>query len=167
MKNQVFHHAFKTAYKCVVRDLITEVQIALPTSTHPYSPNSPKEFKNFSALWDTGATHTVITEKVVSAVGLIPTGKTTVRGVNSEDIVSTYIVDVGLPNQVLFPNVNVTEGLLQGHYDVIIGMDIIQAGDFAISNANGATTFSYCYPPHKNPIDLLEKSNRINPKRKG
>ena len=85
---------------------------------------------------------------------------------NSEDVVNTYIVDIGLPNRVLFTNMNVSEGLLQGHYDVIIGMDIIQAGDFSIANANGLTTFSYCCPPHKNPIDLLEKSERVNPKRK-
>ena len=104
--------------------------------------------------------------KVVTAVGLIPTGKATVKGVNSEDIVDTYIVDIALPNKVLFANMNVSKGLLQGHYDVIIGMDIIQAGDFSIANTNDITTFSYCYPPHKNPIDLLKKSEQINPKKK-
>lgn len=163
MKNQTFHHAFRTVYSGIVRELITDVTIALPSSTHP---GPSKEFKNFLALWDTGATNSVVTENVVRTVGLTPTGKATVKGVNSEDIVSTYIVDVGLPNRVLFPNVNVSEGLLQGHYDVIIGMDIIQAGDFSIANANSITTFSYCCPPHKNPIDLLEKSERVNPKKR-
>ena len=163
MKNNVFHHAFRTVYSGIARELITDVTIAFPSSTHP---GHPKEFKNFLALWDTGATNTVITKNVISAVGLISTGKATVRGVNSEDVVSTYIIDIGLPNRVLFQNVNVSEGLLQGHYDVIIGMDVIQAGDFAISNTNGVTTFSYCCPPHKNPIDLLEKSEKVNPKKK-
>ncbi len=163
MKNQIIHHAFKTVYSGIVRELITDVRISLPSSTNP---GTSKEFKNFLALWDTGATNSVVTKKVINAVGLIPTGKATVKGVNSEDVVNTYIIDIGLPNRVLFTNINVSEGLLQGHYDVIIGMDIIQAGDFAIANTNGITTFSYCYPPHKNPIDLLEKSERINPKRK-
>ena len=163
MKNNVLHHAFRTVYSGVVRELITDVTIALPSSTHP---GTAKEFKNFLALWDTGATNSVVTKNVVNAVGLTPTGKATVKGVNSEDIVNTYIVDIGLPNRVLFTNINVSEGLLQGHYDVIIGMDIIQAGDFAIANANGVTIFSYCCPPHKNPIDLLEKSERVNPGKK-
>ena len=163
MKSPIFHHAFRTVYSGVVRELITDVTIALPSSTHP---GFSKEFKNFLALWDTGATHSVVTTNVINAVGLVPTGKATVKGVNSEDIVNTYIVDIGLPNRVLFPNVNVSEGLLLGHYDVIVGMDIIQAGDFSIANANGITTFSYCCPPHKNPIDLLEKSEKVNPKKK-
>lgn len=162
MKNKEFHHAFRIKYRHVVRELITKVDIALPSSTHP---GPSKEFKEFTALWDTGATHSVITKDVVDAVGLIPTGKATVLGVNSKDIVNTYIVDIGLPNKVLFRDINVSEGSLQVPYTVIIGMDIIQAGDFAIANANEVTTFSYCCPPHKNPIDLLEKSERVNPKK--
>lgn len=164
MKNHVFHHAFRTRYPGIVRELSTEVSIGLPSSTHPDIAN--KNLQTFLALWDTGATHSVITKKVVDAVGLVPTGMTTVRGVNSENTVNTYIADIGLPNRVLFQNINVSEGLLLGKYDVIVGMDIIQSGDFNISNANGVTTFSFCYPPHKNPVDLLEKSERVNPKRK-
>ena len=66
MKNQIFHYAFRTVYAGVVRKLITDVTIALPSSTHP---GHSKEFKNFLALWDTGATNSVITEKSLPRLG--------------------------------------------------------------------------------------------------
>ena len=34
-------------------------------------------------------------------------------------------------------------------YDVIIGMDVICKGDFAITNLNGKTTFSFRIPSEK------------------
>ena len=37
------------------------------------------------------------------------------------------------------------QGKLQG-IDVLIGMDIINRGDFAVSNRNGATSFSFRIP---------------------
>jgi hypothetical protein len=74
-------------------------------------------------------------------------------------------VDIGLPNGVCFQNIVASEGALFNNFDLLIGMDIIQAGDFAIANANGNTTFSFCHPPHNNPVDLLEKSNKVNPKK--
>ena len=65
MKNQIIHHAFKTVYSGIVRELITDVRISLPSSTNP---GTSKEFKNFLALWDTGATNSVVTKKVINAV---------------------------------------------------------------------------------------------------
>lgn len=43
---------------------------------------------------------------------------------------------------------------------ILVGMDIIQQGDFLISNANGKTTFSFCLPSLKDQIDLLEISKK-------
>ena len=159
MKSNVFHHAFKIEYKGIVRALITDCAIALPSAINP----PPKQFFSFKAIWDTGATNSVITENVVKKASLTPTGMVNSYGVHGQSQVNTYIVDVGLPNHVCVTNVKVSEGKLMGDIDVLIGMDIIQTGDFAIANTNGRTTFSYCIPPHKNPIDLLEKSNKVNP----
>ena len=44
-----------------------------------------------------------------------------------------------------FPGVEVVSGQLTG-CDIIIGMDIINRGDFAVSNKNGATAFSFRIP---------------------
>ena len=57
-------------------------------------------------------------------------------------------------------NLQVAEASL-GNIDVLIGMDIIAFGDFAICNGQ---IFSYCLPPFEKPIDFVDKANRINPK---
>ncbi len=44
--------------------------------------------------------------------------------------------------------------------DVLIGMDIIGAGDFAVTNLNGKTTFSYRYPSMER-IDFVKASAAI------
>jgi len=46
--------------------------------------------------------------------------------------------------------------------DVLIGMDIIMIGDFAISNGNGKTLFSFAIPPFKNKVSYTEKADSIN-----
>lgn len=162
MKHSTFHHAFRFIYNGIANALITECSIALPLATNP----NPKQFSLFKAIWDTGATNSVITDDVVKQVNLLPTGMVNCYGVHGQQQVNTYIVDIKLPNtNVCFINVKVSEGKLLSGADILIGMDIIQKGDFAISNSNGKTIFSYCVPPHQNPVDLYEKSMRVNPKK--
>ncbi len=161
--NGPFHYAFRTQYSCIVRVLRTGCHIALPSAIDP-SPQ--KQIFPFVAIWDTGATNTVITQKVAKQVVLTPTGMAETHGVHGKSKVNTYIIDIILPNKVRIPNINVSEGALMGDIDVLIGMDIIQLGDFSISNSDGKTCFSYCLPPHQNPVDLLEKSNCVNARRR-
>ncbi len=155
----VFHHAFRVQYSGVTRVLITGCQIAQPLAI---DTNPQKQFFPFKAIWDTGATNSVITANVAQKVSLLATGMTEAHGVHGKSQVNTFIVDILLLNKVCIPNVRVSEGKLLNAIDILIGMDIIQLGDFAICNTDKKTTFSYCLPPHKNPIDLLEKSNCVN-----
>jgi predicted aspartyl protease len=61
------------------------------------------------AIWDTGASGTVITQKVVDALGLQPTGFTKVNTASQRNVDSpTFLVDVILQNGVRITNVNVT-----------------------------------------------------------
>jgi len=101
--------------------------------------------KKFKALWDTGASGSVISEKVASSLGLKFIGREIVYHVNGESKVKTYGVNILLPNNVGFPALKVTEGVLTG-IDVLIGMDIISKGDFAITSFNGNTKFSFNVP---------------------
>jgi hypothetical protein len=52
-------------------------------------------------------------------------------------------------------------GAMQG----LIGMDVINTGDFSISNYGGKTVFSFALPPFENRTDLLEKANAVNKRR--
>ena len=51
------------------------------------------------------------------------------------------------------------------HSNLIIGMDIICAGDLSISNYE-KTVFCYSFPAHCNHIDLVDRANKINRKSK-
>jgi hypothetical protein len=56
----------------------------------------------FSAIWDTGATNTVITENVAKQCGLAPTGMTLVQTAHGSKQANTYLVSVYLPANVHF-----------------------------------------------------------------
>jgi hypothetical protein len=68
-----------------------------------------------------------------------------VHTASGTDIVPTYYVSIGLPNKIVIPILQVTEGVLTGT-DMLVGMDIISTGDFAVTNVNGKTVFSFRMP---------------------
>ncbi len=103
------------------------------------------ETKPFQALWDTGATHSVIDSSVAKALNLTPIGYTKTYHANGEAIVAQYLVNIILPNGIIVHTLPVTEGILND-FGVLIGMDIITLGDFAITNKNGQTLFSFQIP---------------------
>jgi len=163
-KARRFHFAFKTEYGGITRELRTEIKIKLPSSMVGRTNTG---WIGLVGLWDTGATHSVITKSVVDRLKLIPTGKTMVFGINTSELRDTFMVDIGLPNRVAIPDVTVTECVINSPgIDVIIGMNIIQLGDFSISNGPGKTFFSFAIPPFPNPVDLLAKSIAVNPKKR-
>lgn len=107
------------------------------------------EWRLFKSAWDTGATNSVISNRAVDRCELIPTGFTEVFQVNGPPfLANTYMVRIKLPNDLEFHNILVTSSDLAGDdADVLIGMDIISQGDFAITHLSGRTKFSFQYPP--------------------
>jgi hypothetical protein len=72
-------------------------------------------------------------------------------------LVSLFIADnfelEGCPVYVLdFP----------GNTGILIGMDIIRIGDFAVCNADGKTSFSFAMPPFPDRINLADKADAFN-----
>lgn len=148
--------AFTSRYKGLSRVLMTEVDIA-PTFDPAGAPaEKPAEYVRFKAIWDTGATASVITQKIVDALHLVPTGVTQVHHAHGKTMAEVYLVNVGLPNRVAFSGVRVTKGDLAS-CDVLIGMDVISQGDFAVSNHQGKTTFSFRIPS-------VEETDYVNSK---
>lgn len=157
MDNAFFNSkSFTTKYPGRVNQLITHCKIC--KSFDPATHKGPEpELKTFTALWDTGATGTVITKRVAQELGILPSGQTLVHHANGSDIVNTYIVNVMLPNEVGIPVIEVTEGDLNG-FDVLIGMNIIQHGDFSISCKNGNTIFTFQLPSTRE-LDFVKEYN--------
>lgn len=142
--------------------------------SEPYDPRvskgNPPPARTYEAIWDTGATGTVITQKVVDELGLIPTGKTTSNHAGGSEEVNTYLVNVYLPNGIAVPGVRVITAVLTGNTEMLIGMDIIGLGDFSVTNFNGKTCFTFRIPSIKE-VDYVEeqkkkpKANWLKPSR--
>jgi len=94
---------------------------------------------------DTGAQFTLISPRVVEALGLKPSGKGQYMGIGGDQESDTYLVHIGLPNGQLKCYVNAYCADLDD-YDMLIGMDIITQTDFLITNADGKTTFQFRTP---------------------
>ena len=108
-----------------------------------------------NAAWDTGATNTVITPEIVTALGLKPSDKNAVSTLNGIINVDTYLIDLCFENGYKIANLRVfsSEDYSDFDYDVLIGMDVITKGDFVVSTVNGETTFSFRMPAKGLTID--------------
>ena len=108
------------------------------------------------AQWDTGATNTCISEEIAKRYNLKPVSMVQSKTPSGTLIAPTYFIDIILNNEVIFKNWSVMGSKIgsQG-IDVLIGMDIISKGDFAISNFNGKTQFSFRLPSQED-VDYKE-----------
>lgn len=153
--------AFTAKGNGIARELQSEVIVELPS----FLGSGLNKHQKFLAIWDTGATNSVITANAAKILGLIPTGKIPTHGVHGTQVVNKYLVNLILPNNVRFPNLSVSEApTLGGTYDVLIGMDIIAKGDFAVTQANNQTCFSFRVPPGSTHIDFVDEINSAQAK---
>jgi len=147
-------HVCTVAYGRMTNVLASDVRIS--QAFHPPSTPSPPSHVEFIAIWDTGATNTVITQKVIDDCKLKPIGMAKVNTAQGEMNTPAYLASIVLPNNVCFSQLRVTRGDLVGTADVLIGMDVIGQGDFAVTNKNGKTTFSFRVPSIER-IDFVEQ----------
>lgn len=146
-------HSFTLSGDGFLRSLITKAGIC--QAFDPDNPPNPlPELKEFDAVWDTGATGSVISQKVVDACGLKPISMAKVHTAGGECMCEVYLVHIRLPNQVRFKNVRVTKSDM-GETEVLIGMNIILRGDFVITNKDNKTCFSFRMPSLTR-IDFVE-----------
>ena len=108
-------------------------------------PTVPSANSEVSALWDTGATHSCISVITAQRLGLQPVGTISAMGAHGNRQVNTYLVNLWLPNQVCIEGLFVVEAILDT-FNCLIGMDIINLGDFAISNQEQKTVFTFRMP---------------------
>jgi predicted aspartyl protease len=134
--------AFTIEYAGISNVLITK---CLVSEAHdPNDHDSPPQ-SEVKALWDTGATGTVISKNLAEKLQLKPHGQAKSYHANGEYMTNIYYVNIVLPNSMGFAALRVTEGVLPD-FDVLIGMDIITQGDFAISQSTGKTKFTFQMP---------------------
>jgi predicted aspartyl protease len=158
---KVRHFAFRQEYQGLSFRLITDAEIFISSPA-----GQEKKGIKVKALWDTGASGTVITPKVSRELKLVPIDRIRVAGVNNISMADVVEVSVGLPNKVMVEDVNVMICDLKQDIDLLIGMDIILLGDFSISNGGGKTLFSFVIPSFENKTDHYEKTLAVNKRNK-
>ena len=139
--------AFTVKYSGRTNVLQSEVAISAAFDpTIVVKVNRPQSVKAM-AIWDTGASCSVISKNLAQKIGLVPSGKTTITGVNHTTLENTYLVNVYLPNNVCAGYIRIAEvPALSGGADVLIGMDIIGEGDFSLYLENGCSVMNYRLP---------------------
>jgi hypothetical protein len=144
----------------VLKEIITNVGISKPfTESNITSVKYDDDrIHHTNALWDTGATNSVITVDTAKKMNLIPISKCQAYHAGGTSIVNVYMVNIYLPNNLIIPNVMVSECQNNvGRMGFLIGMDIIGMSDFSITNVNRRTIFTFRLPS----IKVIDYENEI------
>lgn len=116
----------------------------------------PSQVHLCTALVDTGAQITCITQSAAMKIGLVPVGTLLIQGVGGLAPHNYYIFKIGfnriVENEVgLSPDVHLIDKVIEGAelvfgpnapFDVLLGMDVISTGTLTISNS-GRYRFSF------------------------
>ncbi len=158
--NAPFHFQAFTAKVIGTADrIITDITV-LPAFDPASPPNPRPTGVTAKALWDTGATRSVIGQDLVQTVGLAAVGSTQVNHGGGISVSPTYLVNFELPNKVVATGVLVTEFPAPPGFNVIVGMDVICCGDFSITNLGGNTWLSFRTPSCAT-IDYVDEAHRV------
>lgn len=142
-------HALSKKYNGISNIIVSDVEIKNPFNN---------KVINAQGIWDTGAQGSVVTKKAADRLGLIPIGATMIRGVHGAREVNVYRVTITLNNKSITLTTNVTECddlSADDSIGMLIGMNVINLGDFSISNYMGNTVMSFRVPSLRR-IDYVE-----------
>ena len=128
----------------------------------PSAGSQEPTLTEFSAIWDTGATNCVLSQRVVDTLLLVPVNYTTVRHAQGlTENVPVFLVNMILPNNLRITGVEANLGQFDKDSDLLIGMDIIGLGDFAVTRPDDKTKFTFRYPAAAN-IDFYSEQAKAN-----
>ena len=149
-------------YDRSVNELTISIKILPIMTKNETFSRSPTDVE---ALWDTGATVTCMKSTLWERLQINPfdtTGRIELAGVGGR-VKTNYTI----ANLILTPNMIIEYCPIYvldfpGDAEVLIGMDIMKMGDFAVCNANEKTSFSFVMPPFPDRINLAEKAETVN-----
>jgi len=105
--------AFTSHGKEYLHALVNEVFVSEAFDHRIATTPAPQRIQ-YIALWDTGSTTTLITNRVATALNLQPSGRTKVIGIHGPEEMDTYFIKLFLPNHVSFVGIRVAEGKIYG-----------------------------------------------------
>ena len=146
---------FTLHYDLTAQEIITPVGVSYPYGTGLDDSSSARTGAVFDGVWDTGATCSVVSSRVVDELRLVPIDRSFVETASGAYDASVYLVAVYLPGGIAIPAMRVIDSPSIGGADVLIGMDIIARGDFAVTSLAGRTCVSFEAPSTRR-IDFAE-----------
>lgn len=109
--------------------------------------NVINEYIKCKALWDTGATTSGLSQDLINRIGLSPIKRgITSNGVSGKFSTDVYRISISINDFWSCGGIQAIRYDLDD-CDLIIGMDVISQGDFAVKNVNGKTVMTFRYPP--------------------
>lgn len=98
------------------------------------------------AIWDTGATGSMISETVARKLQLHPIGSTTIAGVHGVSDAKTYTINICFDNGVVLRNIKVSEASNTGGFGLLVGMDVIGRGILHVDGTDEPLTVRFEIP---------------------
>jgi len=149
-------------YNCLTNKLTTTACILPLASLDRNIRNIPVELK---VLWDTGATLTFIKPQIRDKLKLCM-----IKTEASADIAGLggiFKADFTIASIILTENLKIDYCPIYVldypiNFDMVIGMNIINMGDFLINNTDNKTSFSFVTPPLPERFSLIEKAEIYN-----
>ena len=121
-------------------------EVAIPVSLGCQSCNSTDVvLRECTGIIDTGATSTMISEKIAKELELIPSGTVSIAGVHGTKKANQYRVDIDLGGYILQDH-PVSGASGNAGFDLLIGMDILFMGDLHLVKRHGNTLFRFAIP---------------------
>jgi len=84
-----------------------------------------------------------------------------IAAIHTTKEVDVVYVTIELPNRVFKQTIEAAVCDMAPNSKMLIGMDIISLGDFALSNGNDQTLFSFAVPPFKDKIDFSKRIKKL------
>jgi hypothetical protein len=140
--------AFSAYYPSLARQLTSEIFVAnsMLLDKSKLDPETAGAIK-YNAIWDTGATTTAISQRIVDELKLPVVSRGSTNTAGGAIPTTGHLIDIWLPNRFVVSNcVASCVNLKILGVDALIGMDVISQGDFSVSNFNGKTIMSFRMP---------------------
>lgn len=136
--------AFTADFKAPLRQIITDAEISAPY--HPgVTPGKQPPFVPIKTLWDTGATGCSITQPLAEQLNLPQVDEVLVKHADGQTLKKVYLLNLKLLGGLIIPGLFAAE-FVSEQFHMLLGMEVIRLGDFAISHAPGITTVSFVIP---------------------
>ncbi len=101
--------------------------------------------EGLTAIWNTGSPVSLISSALAQKLGSTPVGIANINSKNGKILTPKHIINISLPDAFVVTDILVTEFPCTED-KLIIGMDVIGLGDFAISQSEGNMIFSFQVP---------------------